>query len=276
MASVIVPAHNEARVIRRCLDSIMQQTAPVETVIVACNGCTDNTVELVQRYYPQVICLDIRKPSKTHALNEAEKHVSSFPVFYLDADTVISPATVQTITHYMDTHPDRLLAAPMPQINTTGSSWFVKQYYRIWLELPYIREGVIGTCSFIMSEAGRQRFDRFPAVINDDGFVRCCFDRHERGNIEGTAITIQAPKTLYSLIKIKTRARLGNMQLDALQLCARPKQADYSGSLKARLFSKACLPTLIYIFIALIIRLRARYQFNHLDNYTWETDHTSR
>ncbi len=274
MATVIVPAHNEASVIKACLDSIINQRN-VGKVIVACNGCYDNTADVVRKHYPDVVCLEIKKPSKTNALNEAEKHIGSFPVFYLDADTVIAPDTISVITAYFEQH-DILLAAPTPCIDTADSSWFVKQYYKIWINLPYIKDGVIGTCSFIMNEKGRKRFDKFPNIINDDGFVRCCFDSHERANIKGTTIHIKAPKTLFSLIKIKTRARLGNMQLDTSNLCARPKKANYSSSLKDKLLSKDFIPTIVYIFIALIIRFRAKKQFKQIDSYVWEKDLTSR
>jgi len=274
MTTVIVPAHNEASVIEACLDSIITQQE-VEQIIVACNGCTDNTVEIVRKKYPNLLCLDIKKPSKTNALNEAEKHSHSFPVYYLDADTRISENTIVLINQHLAAGKS-LLAAPTPVIDTSNSSWFVKQYYKIWLALPYISEGVIGTCSFIISEEGRKRFENFPDVINDDGFVRCCFDGHERTNVADTHIYIKAPKTLYSLIKIKTRARLGNMELNALNLCSRPKKANYSASLKEKLLSKQFIPTSTYIAITFIIRFRALYQFQKLASYTWEKDFTSR
>ncbi|MEE9352097.1 MAG: glycosyltransferase [Thiotrichaceae bacterium] len=274
MATVIVPAHNESSVIQACLDSIVHQER-VDEVIVACNGCSDNTVTIVREHYPTVICLDIQKPSKTNALNEAEKHAKSFPIFYLDADTVITPHTISRITEHLD-QSEIMLAAPTPLINTDESSWLVKQYYKIWINLPYIKDGVIGTCSFIMTKKGRQRFDKFPNIINDDGFVRCCFDSNERANIENTTIHIKAPKTLFSLIKIKTRARLGNMQLESSNLCARPKQANYSSSIKEKLLSKDFISTIAYIGIALVIRLRAKKQFNEIDTYVWEKDLTSR
>ncbi len=277
MATVIVPAHNEASVIGDCLESIVNQHG-VDKIIVACNGCTDNTVEIVRQNYPDITCLDIEKPSKTNALNEAEKHISSFPIYYLDADTVISADSISTINAFYNNPKNQevLLTAPTPKIDTSGSSWWVKQYYKIWINLPYIQDGVIGTCSFIMNEKGRKRFDRFPDIINDDGFVRCCFDSHERANVPASTIHIKAPKTLFSLIKIKTRARLGNMQLEVSKLCAKPKQANYSGSMKEKLLSKNFVPTLVYIAIALAIRLRAKKQFSEIENYVWETDHTSR
>ena len=274
MASVIVPAHNEASVIRRCLDSLKDQ-ADLDTLIVACNGCTDNTAEIVRHEYPHAICLDIAKPSKVNALNEAEKHVTSWPVFYLDADTRLSPNAIQAITATMASG-SPLLAAPEPVIDTSQSSWLVKQYYRLWLQLPYIREGVVATCSYVISQAGRQRFRVFPDIINDDGFVRCQFEAHERHNIAGTQIFISAPRNLSSLIKIKTRARLGNMQLAAAKLCTKVDKKPYSSILLDKLFSRNAVPAMIYLLIASVIRWRAARQYRHLQTYTWEKDQSSR
>ena len=274
MATIIIPAHNEATVIERCIDSVIGQDQ-ADTIIVACNGCTDNTVELVRNKYPTIICLDIEKASKTNALNVAEEHITSYPIFYLDADTQLGQGDVAKISAHFENN-TTLLAAPTPNINTDNSSWLVKQYYKVWLKLPYISDGVIGTCSFIMNKEGRARFDSFPDIINDDGYVRCCFESTERQNIANTTIHIQAPKDLYSLIKIKSRARLGNMQLNHLKLCHKPKEANYRSSLSEKLFSKQFIATSVYIAIALLIRMRAKSQLNNIDSYTWEKDLSSR
>lgn len=274
MPSVIVPAHNEATVIRACLDSLLKQ-AGVDRIIVACNGCTDTTAAIVQQEYPQVTCLDIATPSKVNALNEAEKQVLSWPVFYIDADTRLSDNAIQLISSEM-AKGKLLLAAPEPVIDTTRSSWIVQQYYKVWLSLPYIQEGVVATCSFVISAEGRQRFVNFPNIINDDGFVRCQFSAEERGNVPGTQVFITAPQNLKSLIKIKTRARLGNMQLAAAKLCTKAQEKPYSQIMRDKLFSKNFIAVSIYIAIAAVIRLRAKQQLKHLANYRWETDHTSR
>ncbi len=279
MATVIVPAHNEASVIQNCLDSIINQDG-VDQIIVPCNGCTDNTVDIVKQNYPQVICLDIEKPSKTNALNVAEKKAKelgvSYPIFYIDADTQLSENCIKTITQTMQDNDELLLSAPTPIINTDKSSWLVKTYYKVWLQLPYIKEGVIATCSFIVSEKGRKRFDKFADVIGDDGFIRCHFKNSEIANIEGAEIYITAPKDIYSLIKIKTRARLGNMELIARKKCPILEAKHYGNVMKSRLFSHEFIPTSIYILIAMIIRIRAKLQFNKLDSYQWEKDTSSR
>ena len=163
MVTIIVPAHNESAVIADCLNSIVNQQG-VDHVIVACNGCTDNTAEIVREQFPDVHCLDIPKPSKVNALNEAEAKAKElgmvFPAFYIDADTTLGPNAVNHIAKTLETSPI-LLAAPTPVIDTSKSSWLVQQYYKTWINLPYIKEGVIATCSYIITKQGRERFDRF-------------------------------------------------------------------------------------------------------------------
>ncbi|WP_369982456.1 glycosyltransferase family 2 protein [Thalassolituus sp.] len=274
MATAIVPAHNESSVIRRCLDSLISQES-LDTIIVACNGCSDDTVAIVRSEYPSVICLDIDKPSKVNALNEAEKHINSWPVFYIDADIAISDGAVKCISDGMQEN-NLLLAAPEPVIDTSKSPWLVRRFYDAWLRLPYIRQGVIATCTFVISEEGRKRFGEFPDVIADDGYVRSHFYDHELGNIAGAQVFVSAPRTVKSLIKIKTRARLGNVELKARNLGYDKPEPDYGSILPSLLFSRHWLSAIVYIGFVAIFRGRAKQQFKNLDNYQWEVDHTSR
>lgn len=278
MATVIVPAHNEEAVIESCLNSIIDQ-AEVDHIIVACNGCTDNTAALVRERFPTIHCLDISKPSKVNALNEAEAYAhelgTTFPIFYLDADTQISEGCISKVCRYLEKS-EILLAAPTPIIDTSHSSWLVKTYYRVWTDLPYIKEGVIATCSYVVTEEGRKRFDKFPDVINDDGFIRCNFWNKEISNVPDAEIYISAPRDIYSLIKIKTRARLGNMQLIATNQAKVREPKNYGSVMKKKLFSASFIDTAIYIGIASLIRLRSQKQFKQLKTYRWEKDLSSR
>ncbi len=278
MATVIVPAHNEAGVIENCLNSIIKQEG-VDHLIVACNGCTDNTIEIVKQKFPSAICLELKKPSKVNALNEAEivaKEIGlNYPVFYIDADTQLSENCIRQITQELEGS-DVLLAAPTPIIDTSKSSWLVKKYYQIWVNLPYIKEGVIATCSYIITKQGRQRFEKFPEIINDDGYVRCHFKNNEISNIAGTEIYIQAPRDIFSLIKIKTRARLGNMELSRTKQCPVKEAKNYGNVMLSRLLSRDFIPASLYIVIALVIRVRSALQLKQLQNYKWEKDLSSR
>lgn len=279
MATVIVPAHNEASLISDCLDSIVRQKG-VDAVIVACNGCSDSTAEIVRTRYPMVHCLEIAKPSKVNALNEAEAKArnlgAAFPIFYIDADTTLCDGTVERILTALEESKELLLVAPTPRIDTSESSWFVKQYYRVFLNLPYVKEGVISTGSYVLTEEGRRRFDRFANVIADDGFVRHHFWSQEISNVDGAEIIVHAPKDLVSLIKIKTRSRLGMMELRAKGLRKVVAKKRYPSAFSRTLFSKDCFSLPIYIAIVLLVRARARFQFKRLCTYAWERDSSSR
>jgi hypothetical protein len=233
----------------------------------------------VRKHFPAVHCIDIARPSKVNALNEAEKKATelgvTFPIFYVDADTTLDENANCRISESLQKSPI-LLAAPTPVIDTSESSWIVRQYYKVWTDLHYVRQGVIATCSYVLTEEGRARFKRFPEVINDDGYVRCQFKSSEISNIEGAKIHIRAPKDVRSLIKIETRARLGNMELSARGLCTEAEGKRYSSAVGAKLFSKDFVPTLAYGSLALIIRIRAYLQYRDVNQYEWEKDLSSR
>lgn len=273
MCTVIIPAHNEASVIEKCLDSVVNQES-VDNIIVSCNACTDNTVDLVKNY-GMVRCLESQKASKTNAINAAEKHITSYPVFYIDADTCLGSGAVQEIIRTMD-HDGLLLAAPAPNIIVKNSTWMVRAFYRVWLNLPYIKEGVIATCSYVISKEGRERFALFPEIISDDGFVRGHFKSSELANVATAEIFINAPKDLFSLVRIKTRARLGNLQLKELSICPVLHGGKYKSVSFREWLKFNPVDLLLYFSIQFIIRIRAKGQFRNINKYEWERDSSTR
>ena len=59
ITSILIPAHQEETTIGRCLSSLLMQAEPAEFhVIVAANGCTDNTAE-VARTFPGVEVIEL-------------------------------------------------------------------------------------------------------------------------------------------------------------------------------------------------------------------------
>ena len=79
--------------------------------------------------------------------------------------------------------------------------------------LPYVREGMIGVGVYAVSEDGRRRFEAFPDVIADDGYVRMLFGPSERVSRRDAPVRVYAPKRLSDLVRIKTRSRLGRYEL---------------------------------------------------------------
>lgn len=53
--SIIIPAHNSAEFISRCLDSIANQHYTDYELIIVCDRCTDNTAEIARAYEADIV-----------------------------------------------------------------------------------------------------------------------------------------------------------------------------------------------------------------------------
>ncbi len=214
MLSIIVPAHNEAAVIERGLHAIVDGATPGELeVIVACNGCTDETAELARRCGPLVRVIEVSQASKIAALNAADAAATGFPRIYIDADVVLDLASIRAIAEVLQSG-DAHFATPALRMDLSQTSWPVRAFYRVWTRLPYNQVGgQVGTGVYAVSQAGRARFEQFPDVINDDGFVRFSFPPEQRVTVSSAVSRVDPPRTLAGLIRAKTRVRLGHAQL---------------------------------------------------------------
>ena len=85
-----------------------------------------------------------------------------------------------------------LAVSPVPEVDFSRSSWFVKAYYDIWHNMPFCKSGLIGGCVYAMSEEGRKRFDKFPDIIADDGYARALFKEQERGVAVGAVSKLKS------------------------------------------------------------------------------------
>lgn len=261
MISVVIPAHDEATVIDRCLRAMVSGAAPGELeVIVACNGCRDQTAELARAFGPPVRVLEVPVASKIAALNAADAVATGFPRFYVDADVVLDLASIRRMAAVLEGG-EFLAAWPELEMDLSRASWPVRAYYRVWTSLPYNRlHGTVGTGVYALSAAGRARFGAFPDVIADDGFVRFTFAAHERATVTGAVSRVMPPRTLAGLIRIKTRSRLGQYQLRALRLTTRTADARAAGGLLGVIARRPALwlDAVAYAGINAFTRLRAR------------------
>ena len=94
--SIIVPALNEEKRIRRCLDSIKgQQTARTWELIVSDSGSTDRTMEIAREYTAKVhACAE---KGTARARNEGAKLAEGDVLIFIDSDTVLLPGYLDTI-----------------------------------------------------------------------------------------------------------------------------------------------------------------------------------
>lgn len=211
VASVVIPAHNEATVIGRCLRALRSEGLDVE-VVVAANACADDTAHRA-RVIPGVTVLETPIASKANALNLADAAAATFPRIYLDADIVLRDGALPELVAALTTDEPRV-AAPRVRFDTSRSSWLVRRYYDVFTRLSYTREGLVGLGVYGLSAAGRRRFGRFPDLAADDTFVQRLFAPQERVTVGGTFV-VQAPRNLRNLLRVRTRVAAGNQALAA-------------------------------------------------------------
>jgi len=276
--SVIIPAHNEANLIAETLQVLLPaaQCGILELVVV-CNGCTDDTAGVVRSFGTKIKCIETSVASKTNALNLGDEATSVFPRVYLDADIVLSIESVMALAEELSKG-HCLAASSTMRMDFRGSSWFVKSFYYIWQQLPYVKEGMIGTGVYALSEEGRGRFDKFPDIIADDGFIRAIFKKDERVAVQQSHSDVRSPAKLSDLIKIKTRSRLGRYELaEKFPELMNREEKKYGSAFLVLLRTPSNWVRLpIYIYVNMVSRIRAKYQRKLYGFSCWERDMSSR
>lgn len=279
MISIIIPAHNEEAVIARGLQALIDGARPGELeIIVACNGCTDRTAEAARRFGGCVRVVEIETASKVAALNAGDALAGGFPRFYVDADVVIGLDSIRRMAAALE-RGEALAAWPEPRTDLSRASWPVRAFYAVWLALPYNRDGGrVGAGVYALSRVGRERFAAFPDVINDDGFVRFRFAPGERVTVPGAVSMVQAPRDLVSLVRVKTRVRVGQFQLrERFPASPAADRKSPLAILKTVLLRPGLWPCLpVYIGVTLLVRRRARIRQRRSDIQDWGRDASTR
>lgn len=296
IASVVIPAHNEAGVLGRLLDSLRSGVEPgALEVIVACNGCTDTTAEVARERGAVVVEVDT--PSKVAALTAGDAVATAFPRCYVDADVVVTGRAVAEVARLL-TESDVLCAAPPVRFDSRRRPWLVRAYHAGCVRDPYMNDGHVGTGFYALSEQGRKRLDQFPDVLRllatarhqppaDDLFVRNVFAREERGVTSGEPFVLQAPWTMRAILRRRIRMFRANLELSAHPIFRTlPGTAELASnyvlrSVVAELRAMATDPrrvpdTVVYRGIDILAMVAARWRARVARPVASGRDHTTR
>jgi hypothetical protein len=215
MISVVIPAHNEASVIERLLSALSPgiESGALDVVVVA-NGCTDDTATL-SRAFPGVTVVEVERGHKPTALNEGERQVTTFPRFFVDADSQLGWRDLVTLAEVLESG-GILAVSPALHVDASQSSLIVRSYSRIWRELPNVANALSSRGCFGVNEEGRRRWAEFPDVVNDDRYVHSQFKPDERQIVSAVVSTVAMPVSARSVIKRRSRVEAGLNQLSGM------------------------------------------------------------
>ncbi|MFD9307628.1 glycosyltransferase [Streptomyces sp. NPDC060048] len=286
MTSIVIPAHNEGRVIGRLLDALLADApAAGPDIVVVCNGCTDDTAAVATARGPRVRVVEVPTPSKHLALRVGDEHARGFPRLYVDADVQVGAADVRALAGALADAPHLLAAAPGRDIPLAGCAWPVRAYYRVWQRLPAVREGLFGRGVIAVSEPGHARIAALPPLMADDLAASLAFAPEERSVVEAARVVVHPPRTWADLIKRRVRAATSSAELErfqAAQPCGPPSSVPSArtgtGDLRALLRDQPRLLPGVVVFVvaALVARRGARRAIRTGDFSTWLRDESSR
>lgn len=210
LGSIVIPAHNEAAVISRCLGALLSDFRPGELeVVVACNGCTDGTADIVRSSGYDVRVVETETASKPAALRAAEEVLTALPRIYLDADVILTSVAARRVLEYL--HENAALAARPPiEYDARRSSLLVRSYYRARVRVPSVMNAVWGAGAYGLSAVGRARFGEYPDVVADDLFVDQHFEPAEIKIVDAPPVVVKAPRRTADLLRILRRTYQGN------------------------------------------------------------------
>ncbi len=269
---VIIPAHDEAGVISATLRPLAPLAAAgTVEVVVAANGCTDETVERASGI-PGVRVLDLPVGSKTRALSAADRLVDRWPRLYLDADITITPDAVLEVFDVLE-RGEVPAARPAYRYDTLGATWLVRAFYRARSRLPEASSHLWGAGAYALSEAGRGRFADFPDVTADDLWVDLLFGADEKTVVDTDPVVVRTPRTLGGLMAVLRRTYLGNGELSR---AGDEREPDTTASTLRQLVgsvdsARSLLDAAVYTGLVLAGRVLARRRGER-----WDRDDSSR
>lgn len=274
VCSVVIPAYNEEQGIASTLESVTADMAAGEfEITVVCNGCHDRTAQAARKACPEACVFETPIASKTAALNLALAATKITPVVFLDADIKTSASAIRGLVDALHSQASDLAFGKIC-FNTNACSRFVSAFYKAWQLNPYFDGGKVGGF-FALSEAGMERLGAFPGLINDDEFVR----RNLSDNatyVPDAGYIVEPPRTLMSLIKVRSRIYRGNRELLSRGVPAATNQQNGNAARFSYRLARnphAWAGAMVFATVAIGAHVRNLFLRGHT---RWEQDQTAR
>lgn len=272
--SIVIPAYNEESCISTTLHALTKDMKVGEfDIIIVCNGCKDKTAAVAKSVCRHAQVIETNTASKTNALNIGMKKATSETIVFLDADIKTSAAAVRLLLRSLE-FTNRDLAYGKVIFSTSKCSAPVQAFYKAWRLNPYFDGGKVGGF-FAVSKSGLTSLGKFPHLTNDDEYVR---RKLAVGSVYVPAATfaVEPPRTLSSLIKVRSRVYRGNQELSSLQIpVANNQQQANALRFLGRLAGNpgAWAGAFVFALVATAAHLR-----NRVRSYDgqWEQDPTAR
>jgi glycosyltransferase involved in cell wall biosynthesis len=134
--SVLIATHNRRDLLRRCLDSLCNQTAAADSfeVIIADDGSSDGSAEAAERLTPpyRLRVLRLEQGGQPRAQNAAIAVAEGSACLFLDDDVIASP---ELVAEHIAVHRDDPVAVgvgALTQRPPAARDWYASMFARSW------------------------------------------------------------------------------------------------------------------------------------------------
>jgi cellulose synthase/poly-beta-1,6-N-acetylglucosamine synthase-like glycosyltransferase len=218
---VVIPAHNEERVIAKALGALDMARAPGVEVIVVDDGSTDATADIARSFPVRVI----RQPQggKAAALNTGIAAAGGEVIVVLDADTVLDPDFLDAVApHFTD--PAVGAVAGNIKVGNRGSVLARLQAleYVVSLDLDRRTQDMLGVIAVVPGAAGAFRraaladVGGYPGdtLVEDADLTVALLKGGWRIHYEPTALAYtEAPEGIADALRQRRRWAYGTIQV---------------------------------------------------------------
>src|SRR5712691_11586618 len=178
--SFVVPVKNEERLIRQCVESIVNQTYKNLEIIVMDDGSTDGTADVLRALKAEFGIKAYRLPvnvGKKKAIEAAIRHATGEIFAFVDSDSVLAPDAIERLVAAFNAHPDagavsahgRALNADKNLLTKIQDTWYEGQFrLSKGLESVY---GAVTCASGCLSAFRREAFEPFVHEWAHDTFL---------------------------------------------------------------------------------------------------------
>lgn len=168
--SVLIPAHNEEKSIRKCIISALEQTRPPDEIIVINDGSTDLTSKIIDEFSFPVIVVEISQATgnKSFAQETGMIFVNGDIVIMTDADTIFDKKFIENV---LPKFADKEVVAVSGYVKSMKHNWLTacrEIEYAIGQQIHKLAQTYLGYFMVIPGCAAAFRTEAFNKFISFD------------------------------------------------------------------------------------------------------------
>ena len=147
LVTIVTPSLNQGKFIEETILSVVNQTYPVEYIIVD-GGSTDETVDVLEKYKGRFLLIQGEDKGQTDAINIGFRRAHGELVGWLNSDDILEPNAVELIVELYRQNPNAAIyaggiqcidaAGNLLHIPKQGPATF-RQY--LWGEMTILQQG---------------------------------------------------------------------------------------------------------------------------------------